>query len=127
VWKAVAPAGDLSGNGSGVDDSIVGGIEMVSLYSPFDVTREWDGVNADMDGAPLPAGTTTADFIKSVVPFSHGVVPVPGVADPVLTPTTFEGVVPDTDVTFTVEAFNDFVPQGPDPRLFCRHHSSARG
>ena len=44
--------------------------------------------------------------------------PVPGVADPVLTATTFEGVVPDTDVTFAVEAFNDFVPQSSDPRLF---------
>jgi hypothetical protein len=107
-----------SGTGTGVDNSIVSGIEMLALYSPFDVTREWDGVGTDQDGVALPAGTTTADFIKAVTPVSHGPVPVPGVADPVLTPTTFEGVVPDTDVTFTVEAFNDFVPQGPDPRLF---------
>jgi len=107
-----------SGSGTGVDNSIVSGIEMLALYSPFDVTREWDGVGTDQDGVALPAGTTTADFIKSVTPVSHGPVPVPGVADPVLTPTTFEGVVPDTDVTFSVEAFNDFVPQGPDPRLF---------
>lgn len=105
-------------NGTGVDSSIVAGIEMVARYSPFDVTREWDGGNTDQDGVALPAGTTTADFIKAVTPFSHGPVPVPGVPDPVLTATTFEGVVPDTDVTFTVEAFNDFVPQGPDPRLF---------
>jgi hypothetical protein len=107
-----------SANGSGVDTSIVGGIEMVSRYAPFDVTRIWEGVATDEAGAPLPGGTTTADFIKAVTPFSHGPVPVPGVADPVLTPTTFEGVVPDTDVTFTVEAYNDFVPQGPLPRLF---------
>ncbi|MCX4242990.1 vWA domain-containing protein [Paraliomyxa miuraensis] len=107
-----------NGNGTGVDSSIVAGIQMVARYSPFDVTREWDGVDTDQDGVPLPAGTTTADFIKAVTPLSHGPVPVPGVANPVLTPTTFEGVVPDTDVTFTVEAYNDFVPQGPEPRLF---------
>ena len=105
-------------NGTGVDNSIVSGIEMVALYSPFDVTREWDGGLTDQDGVALPMGFTTADFIKSVTPSSHGPVPVPGVANPVLTATTFEGVVPDTDVTFAVEAFNDFVPQGPDPRLF---------
>ncbi|MEX1368728.1 MAG: hypothetical protein AB1Z98_36710 [Nannocystaceae bacterium] len=107
-----------SGNGTGVDSSIVGGIEMVARYSAFDVTAEWEGIDTDQDGVPLPMGTTTADFIQAVTPLSHGPVPVPGVADPVLTPTAFEGVVPDTDVTFSVEAFNDFVPQGPDPRLF---------
>ncbi len=107
-----------SGNGTGVDNSIVSGIEMVATYSPFDVTAEWEGTDTDQDGMPLPMGTTTADFIKAVTPLSHGPVPVPGVPDPTLTPTTFEGVVPDTDVTFSVEAFNDFVPQGPDPRLF---------
>jgi hypothetical protein len=105
-------------NGTGVGTSIVSGIEMVARYSPFDVNREWDGVGTDQDGLALPAGTTTADFITAVTPLSHGLVPVPGVPNPVLTPTTFEGVVPDTDVTFTVEAFNDFVPQGPEPRLF---------
>ncbi|MEM7154034.1 MAG: hypothetical protein AAF799_14385 [Myxococcota bacterium] len=107
-----------SGTGAGVDNSIVSGIEMVTLFSPFDVTREWEGIDTDQDGIALPPGTTTADFIVSVVPLSHGPVPVPGVADPVLTPTTFEGVVPNTDVTFTVEAYNDFVPQASDPRLF---------
>ena len=105
-------------NGTGVGTSIVAGIQMIALYSPFDVTREWEGVGTDQDGAALPVGTTTADFIKAVTPSSHGVVPVPGVPDPVLTPTTFEGVVPDTDVTFAVEAFNDFVPQTAVPRLF---------
>lgn len=105
-------------NGTGVGNSIVSGIEMVARYSPFDVNREWDGPGADQDGVALPAGTTAADFIKAVTPVSHGPVPVPGVPDPVLTAISFEGVVPDTDVTFSVEAFNDFVPQGPDPRLF---------
>jgi hypothetical protein len=107
-----------SSNGTGVDSSIVAGIEMVSRYALFDVTREWDGVATDIDGVALPAGTSTADFIRAVVPASHGPVPVPGVPNPTLTPTAFQDVVPDTDVTFDVEAYNDFVPQGPDPRLF---------
>ncbi len=105
-------------NGTGVGTSIVSGIEMVARYSPFDVNREWDGLGVDQDGVPLPVGSSTADFIKAVTPLSHGPVPVPGVPNPVLTPINFQGVVPDTDVTFTVEAFNDFVPQGPQPRLF---------
>jgi len=107
-----------SANGSGVDSSIVAGIEMVSRYATFDVTSEVNGVPNDIDGAATPMGTTSADFIQAVTPASHGMVPVPGVPDPTLTPTAFEGVVPDTDVTFDIVAFNDFVPQGPDPRLF---------
>ena len=107
-----------SANGTGVDNSIVGGIEMVARYSLFDVTRAWDGVTTDIDGVALPAGTNTADFITAVTPASHGAVPVPGVPDPTLTATEFQGVVPDTDVTFDVEAYNDFVMQGDEPRLF---------
>lgn len=107
-----------SSNGTGVDSSFSDAVSLLAAYGQFDVTSEVTGGMADEDGGALPAGTSTADFIKSVTPFSHGVVPLPGVADPVLTPTTFEGVIPDTDVTFTVEAFNDFVDQGPQPRLF---------
>ncbi len=107
-----------SSNGTGVDSSIVAGIEMVARYARFDVTREWNGVATDIAGVALPGGTTTADFIKAVTPASHGVVPVPGVPNPTLTPTEFQGVVPDTDVTFDVEAYNDFVMQGDEPRLF---------
>ena len=44
--------------------------------------------------------------------------PLPGVPDPMLTEDAFLGVIPNTPVTFTVEAFNSFLPQGPEPRLF---------
>lgn len=105
-------------NGTGVDSSFSSAVSLLAAYGQFDVTSMVTGVEADVDGEALPAGTTTADFIQSVAPFDHGPVPLPGVADPVLTPTTFEGVVPDTDVIFTVTAFNDFVEQGTSPRLF---------
>jgi hypothetical protein len=105
-------------NGGGVDSSFSGSVSLLAAYGQFDVTSMVTGLPADVDGDPLPMGTTTADFIQSVTPFDHGPVPLPGVADPVLTPTTFENVIPDTDVIFTVTAFNDFVEQGPMPRLF---------
>lgn len=107
-----------SAQGTGLGQSIVDGLQMVAAYSPFDVTTNVTGGNTDEAGAALPVGTTTADFIKAVTPFAHGPVPLPGVPDPTMTATSFQDVIPDTDVTFSVEAYNDFVPQGPDPRLF---------
>lgn len=107
-----------SSNGSGVGTSFANAVPLLAAYGRFDVTSAVSGGGADVDGVALPMGTTTADFIQAVTPFAHGVVPLPGVPDPTLTPTTFENVIPDTDVIFTVTAFNDFVEQGPDPRLF---------
>ena len=107
-----------STNGSGVDTSFSSAVSLLAAYGRFDVTSAVTGGAADSDGVALPAGTTTAHSPQAVTPFDHGVVPLPGVPDPTLTPTTFENVIPDTDVIFTVTAFNDFVEQGPDPRLF---------
>lgn len=104
--------------GGGLDGSIINGVQMLASYAPFGVTNEVTGVDADTEGEPLPNGTTTADFIKAVTPVGHGPVPVPDVPDPVPNETGFDGVVPDTDVTFDVEAFNDFVEQESQPRLF---------
>lgn len=107
-----------SGNGSGVDTSFSSAIQLLAAYGQFDVSSETNGVATDVDGVALPMGNTTADFIKAVTPFSHGVVPLPGVPDPTITPTQFLDVIPDTDVTFTIEAYNDFIMQGTEPRLF---------
>jgi hypothetical protein len=104
--------------GTGVGAGMVDGVSLLASYSPFDVTTEVEGVGTDVDGVPLPAGYTTADFIVAVTPFDHGPVPLPGVPPPVITPTAFENVIPDTDVTFTIEAYNDFVPQTPAPQIF---------
>lgn len=104
-------------DGTGVDTSIVAGVEMLSQYAPIDVNREWEGNGTDIDGVALPSGTT-ADFIKVVAPQSSGPGPIPGAADPVLTAAAFENVIPSTEVTFSIEAFNDFVPQTDEPQLF---------
>lgn len=106
------------GDGSGVSASLTDGLVMLAAYSPFDVTTAVDGVGTDIDGGALPAGTTSADFIKAIRPASHGAVPLPGVPDPTLTDDAFLDVIPDTPVTFDVEAFNDFVPGEAEPRLF---------
>ncbi len=105
-------------DGTGLDLSVVDGVQNMAAYSPFDVTTEVTGTTEDSGGLPLPPGTTTADFIISVTPLEHGPVPLPGAPDPTLTDDSFLGVIPNTPVTFTVEAFNSFLPQGPEARLF---------
>jgi len=107
-----------SPGGTGVDTSFSSAIQLLAAYGQFNVTSLVSGGTTDAAGVALPPGTTTADFIKAVTPFDHGPVPLPGVPDPTLTPTTFENVIPDTDVVFTVQAYNDFVPQGDTARLF---------
>ncbi|MEM7151695.1 MAG: hypothetical protein AAF799_02590 [Myxococcota bacterium] len=105
-------------NGTGVDTSFSSAIQLLAAYGSFGVTSVVTGGNTDTEGNPLPDGTSTADFIKGVTPSSHGPVPLPGVPDPTIGPESFENVIPDTDVIFDVRAFNDFVEQGNQPRLF---------
>ncbi|MEM9459223.1 MAG: hypothetical protein AAGF11_33905 [Myxococcota bacterium] len=105
-------------NGTGVDTSFSSAIQMLAAYGRFGVTSLTTGASADTEGTPLPAGMTTADFIKAVTPFDHGAVPLPGVPDPTIGPASFENVIPDTDVIFEVRAFNDLVEPTASPRLF---------
>ncbi|MCX4240608.1 hypothetical protein OEB96_08280 [Paraliomyxa miuraensis] len=108
----------VSFDGSGLGAGVVDGVQNMAAYAAFDVTTQVSGSTEDSNGLPLPPGTSSADFILSVTPLEHGPVPLPGVPDPILTPDAFLGVIPNTSVTFTVEAFNSFLPQGPEPRLF---------
>ena len=105
-------------DGLGLGTGMVDGVQNLAAYAAFDVTTQVTGVTEDSEGLPLPPGTSTADFILSVTPLEAGPVPLPGVPDPMLTEDAFLGVIPNTPVTFTVEAFNSFLPQGPEPRLF---------
>lgn len=104
--------------GVGVGSSFGAAIQLLAAYGQFGVTRLVTGVQADVDGMPLPAGTTTVDFIKAVTPLDHGPVPLPGAPEPTLGETAFENVIPNTDVIFEVRAFNDFVEQTSAPRVF---------
>jgi len=106
-------------NGTGLGGHIVTGIQMLTRFATFDVTSERQGVTTDVDGNPLPAPFTTADFIKAVTPTGFTLPPAPPVVpNPTFDATTFQGVTPGTALAFDVNAFNDFVQQTAQPQIF---------
>jgi len=122
-----APDGDglcplvfrVDSDGSGLGNHIVTGIQMLTRFATFDVTTERDGETSSTVGTPLPAGTTTADFIKSITPTGFQLPPPPpALPDPTFDAFTFQGVTPGTVVSFDVSAFNDFVPQTHEAQIF---------
>jgi hypothetical protein len=107
------------GQGSGVGPSIVTGIRMLTRFATFDVTSERTGVATAIDGTPLPAMRSTADFIKQVTPTGFTLPPAPPVVpNPTFDATSFQRVTPGTRVQFDVRAFNDFVPQTDKAQIF---------
>lgn len=110
---------DVAPAGTGVGANIATGISLLARFATFDVPTDRQGVATDIAGNPLPATHTTADFIKMVTPASFMVPPAPPVvANPTFDATTFHDVTPGTKVDFTVNAFNDFVPETADPQIF---------
>jgi hypothetical protein len=106
-------------DGTGVSASIVTGIQMLTRFAKFDVQSATGGVTTDVDGVPLMAPHTTADFVKSVVPATYQLPPPPpNVPAPTLGVNGFSGVTPGTILGFTVTAFNDFVMQTSQPQIF---------
>jgi len=105
--------------GTGVGASVVTGIQMLTRFATFDVTRVPMGVATDINGNPLPNGHTTADFLKSITPSSFVLPPPPpNLPNPTFDTTTFHNVTPGTQVGFTVDAFNDFVMQTDQAQIF---------
>ena len=115
----MCPLAYIHSGGTGLGDTIVTGIDMLTHYAAFDCETETSGETEDVDGNPLPTPHTTADFIVSIVPVSF-VVPVdpPGLPTPTITTDGFDNVTPGTIVTFDVTAFNDFVVQTDDAQFF---------
>jgi hypothetical protein len=106
-------------NGTGLGNHIVTGLKMLTRFATFGVTSERQGAAADVDGNPLPASRTTADFIKSVTPTGFMLPPPPPtIPPPTFNTTDFFGVTPGTRVQFDVKAHNDFVPQTSQPQVF---------
>jgi hypothetical protein len=106
-------------DGTGIGANIVTGIQMLARFATFDVIRVATGVGTDTSGNPLPAGHTTADFLKSIAPHSFVLPPPPPVLpNPTFDATTFHNVTPGTQVTFTIDAFNDFVMQTDQAQIF---------
>ena len=105
--------------GAGLSSSVVSGIKMLARFAPFDVTTQLVGHTADINGKPLPAGKTTADFITRVQPKSFKKPPPPPkLPDPTMDTKGFKNVSPGTTVTFTVEAYNTFLKTSSEVRIF---------
>lgn len=111
----------VSSTGTGLGQAIVTGLDMLTRFATFDVVTETEGQTTGTKGEPLPPGTTTADFIVSIVPLS-AVKPTnpPGLPDPIIDTGIggFRDVTPGTVVTFEVTAFNDFVEQTNEAQFF---------
>ena len=106
-------------SGAGVSASIVTGIQMLTRFATFDVTSQRAGGTTDVNGVALPTPHTTADFLKTITPVSF-VVPAapPVVPTPTFDMTAFHTVTPGTQVSFAVDAFNDFVMQTDQAQIF---------
>ncbi len=110
----------VDNNGSGLGGSVVTGLEMLTRFAAFDVVTDLQGEGESLDGVPLPSGTTTADFIESVVPNSFDKPPPPpNLPDPTFDNVGFQNVTPGTVVRFDVTAYNDFM-QGAETAQFFR-------
>lgn len=126
--RGVAPNGDgqcplvfrVSMLGEGLGDSIVTGLNMLTLYAPFDVNVELTGEPNSLDGVPLPDGKTSADFIKAIVTDGFEDKPLPELPDPTPNATNdgFLGVTPGTTVKFLITGHNDFLVQTDLPQIF---------
>jgi len=110
----------VDSNGIGLGGSVVTGLQMLTRFGAFDVVTETEGETAGINGEPLPAGKTTADFLRSVVPDSfEKPPPPPNLPDPTFDTVGFQNVTPGTVVRFGVTAYNDFV-EGSDKAQFFR-------
>jgi len=99
---------DVGADGSGLSGGLVSAIADLASGTPQDV----DTVLEDD-----PSDTVDATrFIRSVVPLSADPPAPEGFAR--MDATTFYGVIPGTQVTFRVTAFNDFVEHGPTSQVF---------
>lgn len=110
---------DVTSSGAGVSTNIVTGIQMLTRFATFDVPTDKQGVGTDINGVPLPMMHTTDEFIKAVTPTGFVKPPPPPVLpDPTFDTTTFHNVTPGTQVMFSVNAFNDIVPQTDTAQIF---------
>lgn len=103
---------DVNPDGSGLGDVIVDAIEQLAMLGVLDISAVPVGETTGLRGETLPPGTTSADFIESVVPEP------PAPAGATIVGDVFENVTPGSTVQFRLTARNDFVRHGPRPQLF---------
>jgi hypothetical protein len=104
---------------SNLGAQVTSGITQLARYGSFDVVASTAGGTQGTNGEMVPAGKTTADFIKSITPLTFDLPPPPPmVRPPTIDAGTFKGVVPGSVVRFTISARNDFLPAAPAPQMF---------
>jgi hypothetical protein len=97
---------------NGLGGQVTSGITQLARFGPFEVV-------AATAGDPLPAGHTTADFIRAVTPRDATPPPAPPITrPPVIRDGKFTGVLPGAVVRFTVDAKNDTVMETSEPQVF---------
>jgi hypothetical protein len=109
-------------SGAGLGDQVVTGISQVSRFASFDVKTEVSGLTADVSGQlMLPAGKSTADFVKSVSPLSATAPPPAGslmLPGPMISGSAFTRVYPGSQLQFQVSTGNDMVLPIDRPQVF---------
>ncbi len=109
----------LPDNGSGLGTQITSGITNVARFSSFTVTTQTSGNPTGDNGATLPAGKTTADFITGITPATSTAPAAPPVLPaPVISGGSFTKVYPGSTVSFTVTTKNDLVPEASTPQVY---------
>lgn len=109
----------IPSDGSGLGEQVSGGISQLARFASFDVITDTQGMLQGEKGETLPAGKTTADFIKSILPLDALPPPPPPlIPPPVVTEKGFAKVVPGSFVRFMVEAVNDMVQETSKPQVF---------
>ncbi len=110
----------ISSSGLGIGQAVSSGIADLARFASFDVLTDVTGTGVDESGDMLPAGKTSADFIKSIIPL-NGLPPTP----PPFIPTPvinnqggFSNVYPGSLVRFMIEARNDLKEETPWPQVF---------
>jgi hypothetical protein len=106
----------VSETGQGLGASLVAALKALVLSAPIDVTTGRMGLTSGEHGEVVPAGHTTADFLKAIVP--NSATPPAGYPAPTMDAQAFHGVTPGTTVRFDVRAYNDFVPPTGQAQLF---------
>ena len=103
---------DVQTDGSGLSTLIVDAIQQLVTLADLDVSTRSIGKLQGELAEVLPDGTTTANFIQSIVP----VPPPPSGAS--IEGNVFKTVHPGSSVTFELDAYNDFVPATDKDQLF---------
>ena len=112
---------DIGGGGTGLDNSIVAGIQALINFASFDLTTRVRGDEEELD----ETGIDTACFITGVTPTEFEVPDRDCVTEPEIAdlnrdgePDGFTNVTPGTQLFFRVDAYNGCVEPTTVPQVF---------